>query len=218
MPRSKWFALIRRVAADYAADLRAVTWRIVFLYAAGYVGAVVGVAGVREILLKWLMFFTVAFIAQEIFEKRGLYKMSEGNLVDKLLKMDAAKITELPTKEIEIKRLSKILGEPFLIKCRAISGEKYTEIQKMGVSYNKKGALKDLDIAKTKVLTLIDGIVEPNLKRKDLSEKFGAVTPKELIYKLFLAGEIDEIYGTITDLCGYEDRDDEEETDEEIKN
>lgn len=144
--------------------------------------------------------------------------MSEGNLVDRLLKADTAKLTELPTKEIEIKRLSEILGEPFFVKCRAINGEKYSEIQKMGITYSKKGSFKDLDFAKTKVLTIIDGVVAPDLKNKALMEKFGAFTPKDLIYKLFLAGEIDEIYGVITDLCGYEDSDDEAEADEEIKN
>ena len=135
--------------------------------------------------------------------------------------MDTAKITELPTAEVEIKRLSELVGEPFKVKCRAINGERYSEIQKMGVAFYKKGGLKDLDTAKTKVLTIIDGVIEPDLKRKDLREKFGAASPKELVYKLFLAGEIDEIYGTITDLCGYEEENEDENTEEsaeEIKN
>lgn len=171
-------------------------------------------------LIELLIYLNVSAILIAIIIKNIIRRVFRVNLVDKLLKMDTAKITELPTADLEIKRLSELLGEPFIVKCRAIGGERYSEIQKMGVTLSKKGGLKDLDTAKTKVLTVIDGVVEPDLKREDLRKKFGAISPKELVYKMFLAGEIDDIYGTITDLCGYEEKDEDEneEKDEEIKN
>lgn len=148
---------------------------------------------------------------------RRVRKMSQGNLVDKLLQMDVAEVEVMPTAEVEIKRLSEKLGVPFIVKCRAIRGDRYADIQKMGVSYSRKGNFKDLNFAQTKALVILDGVVEPDFKNQDLLKKFTALTPKDLIYKLFLPGELDEIYSKITELCGY-DNEDESETDEEIKN
>ena len=51
-------------------------------------------------------------------------------------------------------------------------------------------------------------------RNKEVLEHFKAPTPKELINKLLLAGEIDELYNTINELNGY-DKEDEEE---DIKN
>lgn len=141
------------------------------------------------------------------------------SLVDKLLKIDIADVTEMPTGEIEIKRLSEKIGEPFIVQCRAINGKRLGDFRKMSIDYGKKGQLKEVDTTKIKELTLLNGIVEPNLKDDKLKTHFGVVTPDDLLYKLFLAGEIDDIYELIQNLSGYED--DEEEgvsVEEEIKN
>ena len=140
------------------------------------------------------------------------------SLVDSLLKADIAKVTELPADEVEIKRLSKITGSRFAVKVRAINGNRYTEIQKSVLNIGSKGK-SDFDIAKAKTLTVLEGIVEPDMRDKELLKQFKAVTPKEAINKIFLPGEIDRIYKKITELCGYDDEDDGNEDDiEEIKN
>lgn len=145
--------------------------------------------------------------------------MSQGNIIDKLLKMDIAPVTELPIGEIEIKRWSKIIGEPFIVKCRAINGARYNEIMQMSVEYDKrKGGLKGVDSSKSKMITVVEGIVSPDLKDKNLLNKFGVVTPKGLVYKMFLPGEIDRIYELVTNLCGYDETDDVETVEDEIKN
>ena len=56
----------------------------------------------------------------------------------------------------------------------------------------------------------IDGVVEPSLKDQRLLAYFGCVTPKELVKKLFLAGEIAELSNVITVLSGYDKEGDEE--------
>ena len=61
------------------------------------------------------------------------------------------------------------------------------------------------------VLTVIDGVIEPSLKDKRLLAYFGCATPKELVKKLFLAGEIAELSSVITELSGYDKDEDEEE-------
>jgi hypothetical protein len=138
------------------------------------------------------------------------------SLIDKLLQADAKKITELPHKKYEVKRLSKALKTDFTLDLSAIGSKRYAEIQKTGVDIGKKGNVKDFDVYSMQMFTLLDGIKEPDLKDKRLLDHFNAATPKELIAKLFLSGEIADIYAEINELSGYEK--DEDEADEEIKN
>jgi hypothetical protein len=138
------------------------------------------------------------------------------SLIDKLLQVDAKKITELPRKTYEVKRLSGVLKTKFELELSAISSKRYAEIQKIGVDIGKKGNVRDVDIYSMQMFTLLDGIKAPDFRDKRLLEHFNSVTPKELIAKLFLSGEISDIYNEINELSGYEK--DEDEADEEIKN
>ena len=125
------------------------------------------------------------------------------SLVDKLMQLDAGKI-KLPEKEVEIKRLSELLGEKVVFKCRAIDGERYADIQKMAVDISKKGDIRDINMYKMQVLTVIEGVVDPNFKDKKLLEHYNCHTPEELVKKLLLAGEITELFNVINELSGYE--------------
>lgn len=141
----------------------------------------------------------------------------ENNIVNKLLALDARKVTELPTEQTEIKRLSKLIGTKFDVTLSALDSETYSEIQKAGIDISNKGNIKDLNIYKMQMLSLTEGIKQPDLSNKELQKHFGAATKKDLISKLFLPGEISDMYNIVTRLSGYES---EEETDKntEIKN
>lgn len=130
------------------------------------------------------------------------------SLVDKLLQIDAGKI-KMPEKEVEIKRLSKILGEKAIFRCRAIDGERYADIQRMVIDISKKGNVKDINMPKLQTLTVIEGVIEPNFKDKRLLEHYNCATPEDLVNKLLLAGEKTDLYYTILELSGYEDDEDE---------
>ena len=136
------------------------------------------------------------------------------SLIDKLLQMDNKTLTEMPKREVEIPRLTQVLGEPFKVVCQAIDGERYADIQKASIDLNKKGGVRNINLFDMQVLTVIDGVVEPSLKESKLLNHFGGVTPKELVKKLFLAGEIAEISNVITELSGY---DKTEEDEDEVK-
>ena len=133
------------------------------------------------------------------------------SLIDKLLQMDKAKLMEMPTREVEMSRLSELTGESFKVKCKAIDGEHYADIQRSAIDLNKKGGLRNINLYEMQVLTLIEGVVEPSMKDERLLGYFGVVTPKELVKKLFLAGEIAELSNVITELSGYEKTEEEEE-------
>lgn len=136
------------------------------------------------------------------------------SLIDKLLQMDNKTLTEMPKREVDIPRLTQVLGEPFKVVCQAIDGERYADIQKASIDLNKKGGVRNINLFDMQVLTVIDGVVEPSLKDSKLLSHFGCVTPKELVKKLFLAGEIAELSNVVTELSGY---DKTEEDEEEVK-
>lgn len=138
------------------------------------------------------------------------------SLLDKLLAADLKNINEKETTFFEVKRLSNKLGFKFDLKLQALSPKRYAEVQKQVVNVNKKGET-EVNLFELQCLALIDGVIEPSLKDKNLLEKFEVVTPKELINKLFLSGEVVDIYNEINNLSGYE-KDNDINVDEEIKN
>ena len=52
------------------------------------------------------------------------------NTLDLLLKLDESKIKK-PTKQVEIRRLSEVLGEKVVFTCQAVTANKMAEIQEM---------------------------------------------------------------------------------------
>lgn len=99
-------------------------------------------------------------------------------------------ITKLPEKVIKHKRLSKECGQDVTFKLRALTYEKSYDIMK-------------LHQEDTEAYIVLEGIVEPSLKNNELMTKYGAVTPIELIKKLFLHGEIIDISRDIEKLSGF---------------
>ena len=96
------------------------------------------------------------------------------NMVDRLLKADVVnKLAERPEKKVKMERLSKLFGFDFIITLRAIDPERYADIQKMAVDFTN-GSADNIDIYQMQTQTLLAGIADPDLKNKDLLEKFGA--------------------------------------------
>ena len=128
------------------------------------------------------------------------------NVLDLLLGSDIGEI-KLPTKKMEITRLTELFGKPFVITCRALTPEKYEEVQDMAIAVQGKDV--DLDVTLLQIFVVIEGVVDdagkPMLKNKELMTKFKATTPKELLRKLFLSGEIANMYGAISELSGFGD-------------
>lgn len=118
--------------------------------------------------------------------------------LDLLLKLDQSKIKR-PCKDVVIKRLTELSGEDVVFACQAIAADKMAEIQEMVIDVETQ----DFDVSEMQVLTVLAGVVDPDFKSKELLEKFGAPTPKELAQKLLLPGEITNLYNVISELSGY---------------
>lgn len=131
------------------------------------------------------------------------------NTVEKLLKYDMGSL-KTPEKEVKLK-LKKLNNEEFVFPCKAVDPEYVSELQENSFQF-KQGQMSVTKLFNTKVLTIIEGC--PTVfKNKDLLKHFGAATPKDLVSKLMVSGEIDELKNQIDELGGYK-----EEVDEEIKN
>ena len=124
------------------------------------------------------------------------------NILDLLLGSDVGEI-KLPTKEVEITRLSQVYGAPFILTIKAITPAKFEEIQDV------KGKDADIDITQLQLFTVIEGVVDatgaPMFKNKELMSKFKVSTPKDLVRAILLSGEIAKIYGEISELAGFGD-------------
>ena len=131
------------------------------------------------------------------------------NIVDKLMKIDAG---TLETPKAIHKMFVKKIGEELEFEIEAINAEKATEIQQKAIKI-ENGNVSDIDVYKTKVLTIMEGC--PMFKDKALREHFKCPTPKELINKLLLKGEGDDLVDAINNLSDLKKI---EETEDEIKN
>ena len=83
------------------------------------------------------------------------------------------------------------------------------------ISYldKKKSQLSKIKMYNTKVMTIIEGC--PSIfKNESLIKHFGGVVPTDLVKKLLLSGEMDDLKAEIDKLGGY----DKEDSDEDIKN
>lgn len=137
------------------------------------------------------------------------------NLVDILLNADTNTVLAEKTEKYEVERLSKVLGEKFVLTLKSIPAKRYSEIQTTAINMN--GKRKSVDLYKMQMLTLNEGIKEPNLAEPNLLKKFGATTPFDMYEKLFLAGEITNITNKISTLSGYSEEEKQQNI-EEIKN
>ncbi len=134
------------------------------------------------------------------------------NLVEELLKADAKKADELSTAIVKSKRLAKILGseDDVEITVREIPARRINDIVSM--QFDRKGRFDITKSFDAKALCCVEGIVEPDIKDKNLVSHFGCATPKDLVIKLF-GSEITIISDKITALSGVE-----ADTEDEIKN
>ena len=118
--------------------------------------------------------------------------------LDAMLRPDAPDVQkDLPRASYEIKRLSRMAGEPVTLELR-------------GLPYGKTQELREMDHDQ-EVQILLAGCGE--LKDEKLAAKFGGATPAETVKAMLLPGEIAELSRAVERLSGYR-----QNTIREIKN
>jgi hypothetical protein len=137
------------------------------------------------------------------------------NLAEALLAADAGKVKSKRTKDIEIKRLSEMMGVPFIIHLKQIPNRRVREIQDRAIVI--KGKDTKTDQYALYMGLICDGIENKEFDNKEVLKHFGAATRKELFDVLFNAGEIQDIAEEISKLCGFGGKSFDDEA-EEVKN
>lgn len=117
------------------------------------------------------------------------------SIFDRLLETDAEKLQEKEKTELKIKRLSDIVGEPFVVTCAALTEDQMVHVSEI----SKEGDFR------ANILLESCRIEGRRLSDKELLNKLGVASGKDAIKKLFSAGEISIIYSTINRLSGYDD-------------
>ncbi|WP_454054575.1 phage tail assembly chaperone [Clostridium sp. Marseille-Q7071] len=121
--------------------------------------------------------------------------------IDLLLKVDTNKLFR-PEKQVEIKRLSELAGEKVVFTCQALNASEIEEATNNALTIKSDGEV-DIKNNDMQLFVLLSGVKEPNLKSKELREYYECLTPKDLINKLLLPGEVSHLYNTINDLSGF---------------
>ena len=121
-------------------------------------------------------------------------------LVDMLLRPEVPDVSrELPSKQVKVKRLSKLLGTDVVFTLRALPYGQVEDIKK--------------ETGDASLSILLSGLTDPDPRDEALNQRFNAVTPKEMLKQLLLPGEIEDLSREVERLSGYRAA-----TIEEIKN
>jgi len=92
------------------------------------------------------------------------------------------------TKRIKNKRLSKVWGADVVLILQELPYSRVAELQQE----------KEMNVH-----IMLAGVVDPNLRDQSLLDRHDAATPVELVKKLFLPGEVEDVSREIEKLCGY---------------
>lgn len=131
----------------------------------------------------------------------------EEDITQLLLSADVEKFKHLQSKVIVSKRLTAKYGRdkdnPVKIKIGQIPYEKYSKIQVNSIS--DSGVLDRDRVADTLAKTVVEGMINPNLKNRELQDYFGAANAEKLAYILF-QDEIPSIADEIQNLSENDDK------------
>lgn len=132
--------------------------------------------------------------------------------MNKLMEFLAENPVENIVKEINLNgRLSN-----FTFKVKALSGKQYNEFQTLSIDNMASNKKRKYNAKKFQELVIINCLVDPNLKDVEFLKSLGVTTPEEAMYKVFLAGELNQIVETILSISGFGNT--VEDLEDEVKN
>lgn len=123
-----------------------------------------------------------------------------------LLGADRGKLKLVPTRQVEINRLSEIAGEPVVFTMRALTGDELTECQEASMRAARNGEEEEMDSRTMQVMCVLTACKDPNLRDKELMALYEAATPEQLLNgdsPLLLPGEISHLFTVTQELSGF---------------
>jgi hypothetical protein len=139
--------------------------------------------------------------------------------LEMLLSLKPEDIRHRPGKQVYMPRLSELAGAKVCFTIQALTLDEAKEIRESAakIRFNKAHEREDFyDEEEAALFAILKGVIDPDLKDRRLLEKLAVPTPKELVKRLLLSGEIASLSEQIMKLSGFNSLG---ETDgEEIKN
>lgn len=122
-----------------------------------------------------------------------------------LLGADRGKLRLVPKRQVEVKRLSDLAGEPVVFTIRALTGEEIQDANDAAMKLSKRGELENMDGSTLQCMTVLYGTMDPDLKSRELLDLYGAATPEMLVKEsgFLLPGEVAALFNAIQELSGY---------------
>lgn len=126
--------------------------------------------------------------------------------LDMLLNINPEEIISKPRKQLYMPRLSDLTDSKVFFTIQALTLDESKEIRESAakIRFNKAHEREDYyDEEEAALFAILKGVVDPDLRDKRLLEKFAVPTPKDLVKKLLLSGEIANISEQIMILSGF---------------
>lgn len=124
------------------------------------------------------------------------------SVIDLLLNANKKDFT-MPTKKVEIKRLSELTGGKFEVTLKGLTLTQYETIQQTAVDFTTK----QIDISTLQIKSILESTYDEEgkllFKNGDLREKFGVVSNEDLVRTLLSGGEANKLYTEIIALSGF---------------
>lgn len=150
------------------------------------------------------------------------------DVIEKLLKKDKTELTNTQTAEVEIERLSELIGEPCIFKIRGFTNKEMKELRELNtkkewrnVKRNGKTVKEEVEVIDSYKLGLdciVEATTEPNFRDSRLREKFGTEIPTDIVEEMLQPKEIAKIAKVIKELMGETEEESQQDIDEDIKN
>ncbi len=91
---------------------------------------------------------------------------------------------------------------PFKFKIKGMTGEEFASFRKQAVKIDAKKKDVSFDSKKLTELVIINCTLEPDFRNAEDLAAAGCTTPTQYLYKVLLAGEIEELNQQIQKLSG----------------
>ena len=118
------------------------------------------------------------------------------SIFDKMMEKNPEILAEKEQARMEVKRLTKVFGEPFIVTCTPISQKQLAFVAETAKTMNEQRVLFIQECCRVEGKKFTD---------KVFLDWTGCLKGEDVIRKMFRTGEISKLYEKISDLSGYGD-------------
>lgn len=116
------------------------------------------------------------------------------SIFDKMMERDAEVLAKKEQKQLEVKRLSKIFGEPFIVTCSPISQKQMEYVAENAKTMQEQRIYFILECCKVEGKKFSD---------KAFLDWTNSLKGEDVVKKMFYSGEIYALYSEVSKLSGY---------------